>query len=268
MENDITSEGERGLVNLSKANYRHPLKHYAEFYKTTPRTIGRWIGAGRQMNKQNHLHRDAVSNLPPLDSGPQMEGWWITHMNGLVPERLAELAHPISTNGSNGVEGGLEVDSLSGADLQEAVQDARRHRDAVSRRLKDAHRSANATLIARWSTAYERLSAAAMKCEEVALKDREFSKKFVLLSDVHEEVDRLLHNLKLFRQTMPRRIMEHLRDLALSPELAERLTKAIDIEREAEDGYLRDLNMEKIEPKEVERLGIEVGKQTEEITKS
>jgi hypothetical protein len=258
MRIENTNEGERGPFNLSKAVYRHPLRHYAEFYKTTSRTIGRWIAAGREANKQNHLHRDAVSHLPPLDatSGAAMETWWTTHMSGLVPERIAELAH--STNGNEAAEGGFDVDSLSGADLEEALSDARRHRDAVSRRLKDAHRCANATLIARWSTAYERLSAAAMKCEEVALKQREFSKKFVLLSDVQQEAERLMYNFQRFRETMPRRVLQRLSDLELSPDVTERIAKAIEIEREAEDVYLRDLNMEKIAPEEVERLGIGV----------
>jgi hypothetical protein len=266
IKNDNTSKGERGPL-LSKPNYRHTLKHYAESYQTSDRTVRRWVTIGRKANKEKSLQRDNPAHLPPLDRPEKMMDWWTEHLKtDLVPERLCELANPVSPNG-NGEEGGLDVDSLDGADLWAALTDSRRHRDAMSRRLKDAQRANNIAAITRCSAAYEKLSAAAMRCEEVVLKRDEFSKKFVPLSGVQQEIGQFLYSLKQFRSTMPKRILQHLSVLALSPDVTERLAKAIEIEREAEDTYLRDLNLEKVTPEEVERLGIEVVKQTEEITK-
>jgi ribosomal protein S27AE len=259
MGNKRTNEGERGPVSLSKPNYRHNLAHYAALYETSDRTVRRWVTIGRKANKEKNLQRDNPAHLPPLDRPEKMEDWWVEHLKSdLVPEKLCELAHPISaTNGSDDVEAGLEIDHFVGKDLQDALQDARRHRDVVSRRLAAAQRSNNVTLVARHAAAYEKLSAASQRFEELAMKDRAFSKKFVSLDKIWDEIDGVLYMLKQFRSTMSKRILDHLRD-DLSPELAQRMTKAIEIERAAEDTILRDLKLEGTTGEELARLGFPV----------
>jgi hypothetical protein len=94
------------------------------------------------------------------------------------------------------------------------------------------------------------------------MKDREFSKKFIALSDVWKEIEEFLHLLKQFRETMPARILKHLSG-DLSPELAERITRAITVERESEDTIFQNLSLEGTAPEELARLGIfAVAKQT------
>jgi hypothetical protein len=247
---------------LSKPNYRYTLAHYAEFYATSDRTVRRWVTIGRKANKEKSLQRDNPAHLPPLDRPEKMQDWWIEHLKSdLVPERLCELAHPVSLANGSDEEGGLDVDHFTGKDIQEALQDARRHRDLVSRRLKDAQRSNNIASITRHATAYEKLSAAAQRFEELAMKDREFSKKFVPLSGVWKEIGDFLYTLKTLRETMPARVLKHLGG-DLSPELAEGITRAITVERESEDAIFRDLNLEGTAPEELARLGI--AKQTME----
>ena len=258
MENKRTKQGERGAEILSKPNYRHNLAHYAALYQTSDRTVRRWVMIGRKANKEKNLQRDNPAHLPPLDRPEKLQDWWTEHLKSdLVPEKLCELARPISAiNGSDDVDAvGLDIDHFVGKDLQDALQDARRHRDVVSRRLAAAQRSNNVTLVARHAAAYEKLSAASQRFEELAMKDREFSKKFVSLAKIWEEIDGVLYMLNQFRSTMSKRILDHLGG-DLSPELVKRMTKAIEIEREAEDTILRDLRLEGRTGEELARLGL------------
>lgn len=263
----LTNEGKGkgGHSDLSsKPNYRHTLKHYAEVYETSDRTVRRWVTIGRKANKANSLQRDNPAHLPPLDRPEKMQDWWIDHLRSdLVPEKLCELAHPVSSANGSDEEAGLDVDNFTGKDLQEALQDARRHRDVISRRLKDAQRSNNIALITRHAVAYEKLSAASQRFEELAMKDREFSKKFIPYSEVWDEIENFLSMLKIFRETMPRRVLKHFSD-DLSPELAERITRAITVERESEDAIFRNITLKGTAPEELSRLGIAVAKQTTE----
>src|SRR5262249_4978680 len=71
---------------------------------------------------------------------------------------------------------------------------------------------------------------------------------------VESEVTKVVETLRLMRDSMPRRVLSHLRGVA--PEFAERLADAITLEREAEDRIFRNLNLEGIAPEEVTRLGL------------
>lgn len=65
--------------------YRREQKDYAEIFKTSDRTIKRWVKTGKD-----------AGELPPLDSPGDMPAWWAAHYKQKIPECIIAVANAVA----------------------------------------------------------------------------------------------------------------------------------------------------------------------------
>jgi hypothetical protein len=223
---------------------------YAERFGVKLASIDYWISRGKK-----------VEDPPPLDEPERMADWWQRVMSGAVPERfhIAPASNPAVTGNGNdgGAPAALTAERFSdceGLDIEANVKALRRTLEINGRLLEEALLANDDRLFASrqrmYGECFNRLRLAEQSLTELQKRRGELIERDAVETDLFKIVE----ILKLMHESMPRRVLSHLQDVA--PELAEQLTDAITREREAEERIFRNLKLEGIAPKELTRLGL------------
>lgn len=221
------------------AHYQKPLRDYVPTFDRHLRVIKGWVAVGKKALDGNG---NPAPDLPPLDDPPAMAAWWERHMKQRPPAKLLSLAvaartQPLSSEAREKSEpvdvSKIDIDNL------DSLRQARRYLAAVDQKLSAAYAAGDEAQIRRWQKPFNEALDSARKAEAAQREAAKAAGDVIPKAELFSDLSQLLEVLRQMRSTMRRRICARLADLG--PELLERIGVAIDLERESEDGVLRQL---------------------------